>query len=655
MKSKIELLFRSCFDTYLPQPAMSTREAPTEHEDPHSPQGQLTTKRQKQSQITTFFASAAGTSTDDDSEQLMEDEEEEDNHDDKQVALPNVEIVAIIYAYCEGASKIPKGDHPPWYDAALHGKPVYVGQTMQDLLKRDRAHFCKKVTKFDRQYTNRSQYILVMLDQRRFAPASNDSAFIDDTLRPAAEWMDVRERKYITEFTTYLNGLNATTGGQRGFLVALREAKAKHAYLRFLNEYMPAFRVFYEKHGHVNAPCSHPILGRLLPCLRSGHTPIPIEFEEDLMTKGLDMRNQTVVQRDKRWEEEYMPTFREFYEEHGHVNAPRLHPVLKNLLSNIRSGHTPIPIEFEDELLTKGLDMRNQTILQRDKRWEQEYMPSFREFYEEHGHVNAPRSHPILGDIAHSIRIAHSKSRTHIPAQHEEELLAKGFDSNNQTIIQRDTRWAKEYMPAFRSFFQEHGHVNAQQSHPDIGKLVSRLRRATGETSTPPQHEEELLAMGLDLRNQHILQRDVRWNEEYMPAFRAFYEEHGHINVASRGGPYRFLSTLVNGIRSKNNTVPVQHKEELRDKGLFWCTKNLANHVITTLGRPVTSLKHDIEASEIVMQATEEHARILTIRANITGMAALKEANLFQIPFGLKPLGDGVARFNADLALIKGN
>eukprot|EP00966_Prymnesium_polylepis_P021797 500924-Prymnesium_polylepis.1 len=81
-------------------------------------------------------------------------------------------------------------------------------------------------------------------------------------------------------------------------------------------------------------------------------------------------------------------------------------------------------------------------------------------------------------------------------------------------------------MPAFRKYYEKEGHVNARQDHPILGRLVNHIRK--GHTQVPPQFEEELRSMGLDVRNQHIVQRDNRWEEEYMRAFREYYEREGH-------------------------------------------------------------------------------------------------------------------------------
>ena len=143
------------------------------------------------------------------------------DEDDQEDVLPNVDVHAIVYAYCERKGAVPSSDEYPYYDPSRHGRPVYVGQTMQTLAERDAQHIRCKDTPFDRQYGDRSQYVLVRLDERTFPRAASDNDFLEHTLRPAAEWMDVRETRRIKEFDTYHQGLNSTKGGQgRGWLVA---------------------------------------------------------------------------------------------------------------------------------------------------------------------------------------------------------------------------------------------------------------------------------------------------------------------------------------------------------------------------------------------------------------------------------------------------
>ena len=342
--------------------------------------------------------------------QCVEEKEED--------TLPNVEVNAIVYAYCQNVQGCARTDHVPLYDSSIHGKPVYVGQTIQDINARDKQHvYCAK-TPFDQHFTNRTQYTLVVLCRRTFAPATTPSAFRDDTLRPAAEWMDFKEAHFISHFDTYHNGWNSTQGGQgRAWLVAMREAKAKVMAKRFQIEYMPAFRDFHEKHGHINVPNSHHVLGRLVSRIRYGDTPIPPRFEDELMGMCLDLRNQHIVDRDLRWESEYMPAFREYRKKHPDINVPRSH-VLGMLVKSVRTGNTTIPPRFEDELVDMGLDKRNRMIVTRDLQWDNDYMPELRAFYKEHGHPNAPQTR-----LLHNIRSGCST----IPPQHEDEFKEWGF------------------------------------------------------------------------------------------------------------------------------------------------------------------------------------------------------------------------------------
>ena len=279
--------------------------------------------------------------------------------EDAVLLLPNVDICAKVYAYCEvGSTHILTADAYPRYDPSIHERPVYVGQPIQELKERDSQHLTSSLSTFDRDYTSRSQYIMVLLSERHFAAAEKEEDFKEETLHPAGEWMDYCETTYISTFDTFHTGLNRTKGGQgRGWLVAMSEATAKATYLRFLTVYMPAFRKYYEDHKedrHANAPRTHTILGELINHIRSGHTRIPPQFEEELLTDmGLDLRDQKIVERDRRWEEEYMPAFRKYYEDHKetrHANAPGTHPILGKLISNIRSANTRIPPHFEEEM-----------------------------------------------------------------------------------------------------------------------------------------------------------------------------------------------------------------------------------------------------------------------------------------------------------------
>ena len=68
------------------------------------------------------------------------------------------------------------------------------------------------------------------------------------------------------------------------------------------------------------------------------------------------------------------------------------------------------------------------------------------------------------------------------------------------------------------------------------------------------------------------------------------------------------------------------------------------------LGRPVTTLDDDARA--VVALAASQHARLLETRSKLNSKTELEAASLMRLPFGIKPIGDGVDRFYADLAKL---
>jgi len=255
-------------------------------------------------------------------------------------------------------------------------------------------------------------------------------------------------------------------------------------------------------------------------------------------------------------------------------SAPQSHLVM----GNVRTGASAIPTQIQEELFSLGFNVRNQEIVNRDEKWTREYMPAFRSYNESNGHLNISSTHPVIGMLVSNIR----SGDTAIPPQFEEELFALGLDVRNQRIVQRDERWTRKYMPAFRAYYEKNKSANAPQSHPVLGKLVANIR--TGYTVIPPQFEEELFALGLDVRNQRIVQRDEMWTRKYMPAFRAYYEKNKSANAPPS---HPVLGRLVNAIRTGQKAIPPQFEESLHEMGLFLCTASVAKHVAMRLERRV--------------------------------------------------------------------
>ena len=72
--------------------------------------------------------------------------------------LPNVNICAKIYAYCKVTTTVIAADAYVQYDQAVHGSPVYVGQTIQELIRSNKQHLLTSYSVFDRQSTKQSQF-----------------------------------------------------------------------------------------------------------------------------------------------------------------------------------------------------------------------------------------------------------------------------------------------------------------------------------------------------------------------------------------------------------------------------------------------------------------------------------------------------------------
>ena len=81
------------------------------------------------------------------------------------------------------------------------GTPVYVGQTVQELIERDRQHLAGNKTKFDKQYISRGQHSLCVLEQRVFCASDYDNDR-EKLMDECQKWLDNEETKYIKELNT---------------------------------------------------------------------------------------------------------------------------------------------------------------------------------------------------------------------------------------------------------------------------------------------------------------------------------------------------------------------------------------------------------------------------------------------------------------------
>ena len=342
--------------------------------------------------------------------------------------------LASIYAYCLPINETPTNNNDiVMYDSKIHGTVVYVGQTIQNIKTRDRAHLSHCSTQFDKMYTKNGQYALVLIAQKQFIISTSKS---DTYMNLVSEWLDYNEKHYIEKFDTYRNGMNCTRGGQgQSWLITMKEAIAKQTYIRFKDVYMPLFEKCYVKYGNINIKhrsVEYNILGQLICNIRCGVTTIPLEFKDKLKNMGLCIELHGLYRQ--MWLNNYMPIFEEYHNKYGHINVSIYDSDygdnIGKLLNRIRTGITTIPEEHEEQLYIWGLDTRNQKIVQRDYKWENVIMPNFRSFHQEFKHVNVPRDYKDFGPLVDHIRSGH----TTIPLHHKPEMLDLGFTFSSRNI-----------------------------------------------------------------------------------------------------------------------------------------------------------------------------------------------------------------------------
>ena len=288
----------------------------------------------------------------------------------KDNVLQNKDEKCTIYAYCRTNSKTPKDWHKKeiqYYDPAIHKDPAYVGLTIRELVMgRDGQHLRDNTTKFDKEYTSRDKFQLVLLEIKTFPKAANDKDYKKETLDPAVKWMHEREMHYIELYDTYTNGLNCTKGGKQGSMIALKEANARQSYINFRDTHMPRCQECYEKRGTINISQGDeefPDVAMLCKNIRTGNTTIPYEFRDKLRELGFDDRNQNDVKSLKDWENIHMPAIKTYFNKCGHINISHGNNEFAKtgmLFSDVRRCNSKVP-KFKQQLIDYGFiyDFKN--------------------------------------------------------------------------------------------------------------------------------------------------------------------------------------------------------------------------------------------------------------------------------------------------------
>ena len=179
------------------------------------------------------------------------------------------------------------------YGYKKHGNTVYVGQTIQTLLKRDKRHLKDCETRFDMAYAkNSADYQLYLIESKTIQKECLDmhdeaNMFVEGQL-----WLNEREIYWIAYHDTYECGMNMTTGGQLGLDVAYFMAKFKKRNQKWETVLMPALRENkWWKEGRLWEMPGDYIhdtikIGSVLNHLRNNKTSVPHYFLDDMNQHG---------------------------------------------------------------------------------------------------------------------------------------------------------------------------------------------------------------------------------------------------------------------------------------------------------------------------------------------------------------------------------
>jgi len=286
------------------------------------------------------------------------------------------------------------------YTCAATGEPVYVGQTIRGLARRDAEHLGGRQTEFDRAYTDRGMFVLTELEVGTFEgnvqSADQDKAL----LAQAGAWLDAREAHWIAHHGTHCprgegRGMNQTAGGQLGQLAACAQAARRRSHVAWRTVYAPGFERWMLDKGTatllhvayadvVQSPASADgtlQLGELVNNIRSGRTAVPDAWRAWLDARGFAWNHQAAL-----WERVYIPGFERWMLDMG--TDTLLHVAqrdavqspasvdgtlqLGKLVNHIRSGNTAVPDAWRAWLDARGFAWNYPAAL-----WERVYIPAF--------------------------------------------------------------------------------------------------------------------------------------------------------------------------------------------------------------------------------------------------------------------------------------
>ena len=490
----------------------------------------------------------------------IESDADADEHD-----LP-VSFEAIIYAY---------------YNASAVA--VYVGQTVQELEKRDRDHWVGKGTVFDRAYRmseNGERTFQLRTIERMFFHAADFCSNRARMTEACQAWLDQQEKHHIASLNTYRklgDGLNYTRGGQgRGSNTWLRlmlQASIKRSTQRFEDKYLPMIKSIVEEHQRdVNVPQrgydgveGSKQMGTLLHSIRSGRTTPRADFVDYINAAGFDM-NRRDAEHKRKWDR-YMVMIKSVVEQHRRdVNVPQAgydgvegSKEMGILQQNIRSGHTTPRVDFLAYINSVGFDMNL-----RDAKWDR-YLVTIKSIVEEHRrNVNVPgagydgvKDSKQMGVLLDCIRRGDTTPR----ADFLDYINAAGFDMNRRDA-EHERTWDR-YFVTMKSIVEEHQRdvnvppagYNGVEGSKQMGTLITSIR--SGCTTPRADFLDYINAVGFDM-NRRDAEHERKW-DTYLVVIKSIVEDHRrNVNVPVEGFAgvegSKQMGKLFNRIRTGNTT-----------------------------------------------------------------------------------------------------
>ncbi len=263
-------------------------------------------------------------------------------------------IDCIIYVYCKPGTDL----------------SVYVGQTMQKLEQRDKAHLGRRKQEFDKVYTSKSLFDLKVLEKKTFTADIQSNSEWKRFIKSYGGWMDEREKYYIKKYNTWKgeHGFNQNEGGQ-GLSQHVRKAQSafKTSLNKFRTKYWPAMLAFLETKkaklpggtpSLLMVKQNEPIIGVLIVDIRIGVTSVPARYKKKMLEHG-HSDNHT----EGMWKQVYWPAMLAFLKTEKAklpCGTPSLLMVARNekiigkLIHNIRTGHTSVPALYKKLMIEHG-------------------------------------------------------------------------------------------------------------------------------------------------------------------------------------------------------------------------------------------------------------------------------------------------------------